>query len=101
MCTAGITTKELPLFTMQDVTPDSLSVECNSVIREIRAKKSQKITIYPITNRLTVNSRLDPNLLVGAKLTQICQTKEIIEGFYVLSFNSHVADVPSDISKKK
>ena len=38
--------------------------------------------------------------LVGAKRTQIRQTKEIIGGFYILSFNSHVADVASDIAKK-
>jgi len=41
------------------------------------------------------------NLSFGrGKLKQIRQTKEIIGGFYILSFNSHVADVASDIAKK-
>ena len=38
--------------------------------------------------------------LVGTKLSQIRQTETIIEGFYILSFNSNVADIASDIAKK-
>ena len=37
---------------------------------------------------------------VGTKLSQIRQTEKIIEGFDILSFNSNVADVASDIAKK-
>jgi predicted nucleic acid-binding protein len=37
--------------------------------------------------------------LVGTKLSQIRQTEKIIEGFYILSFNSNVAEVASDIAK--
>ncbi len=38
--------------------------------------------------------------LVGAKLAQIRQTEKIIEGFGILSFDTNVADVASDIAKK-
>jgi len=38
--------------------------------------------------------------LVGTKNSQIPQTEKIIEGFYILSFNSNVAEIASSIAKK-
>jgi predicted nucleic acid-binding protein len=38
--------------------------------------------------------------LVGTKNSQIPQIEKIIEGFYILSFNSNVAEIASSIAKK-
>lgn len=77
-------------------------IDTSVVIDHFRKKNKEKSLLYKLAkeNTLFLSAISKFEFLVGAKPTQIRQTKEIIEGFYVLSFNSHVADVASDISKK-
>ena len=77
-------------------------IDTSVVIDHFRKKNKQKSLLYELAkeNLLFLSAISKFEFLVGAKRTQIRQTKEIIGGFYILSFNSHVADVASDIAKK-
>ena len=77
-------------------------IDTSVVIDHFRKKNKQKSLLYELAkeNILFLSAISKFEFLVGAKRTQIRQTKEIIGGFYILSFNSHVADVASDIAKK-
>ena len=77
-------------------------IDTSVVIDHFRKKNKQKSLLYEQAkeNLLFLSAISKFEFLVGAKRTQIRQTKEIIGGFYILSFNSHVADVASDIAKK-
>ena len=77
-------------------------IDTSVVIDHSRKKNKQKSLLYELAkeNILFLSAISKFEFLVGAKRTQIRQTKEIIGGFYILSFNSHVADVASDIAKK-
>jgi tRNA(fMet)-specific endonuclease VapC len=79
-----------------------LLIDTSVVIDHFRKKNKQKSLLYELAkeNILFLSAISKFEFLVGAKLTQIRQTKEIIGGFYISSFNSHVADVASDIAKK-
>jgi len=77
-------------------------IDTSVVIDHFRKKNKQKSLLYELSkeNTLFLSAISKFEFLVGTKLTQIRQTKKIIEGFYILSFNSHVAEVASDIAKK-
>jgi len=77
-------------------------IDTSVVIDHFRKKNKQKSLLYELAkeNTLFLSAISKFEFLVGTKLTQIRQTKKIVEGFYILSFNSHVADVASDIAKK-
>ena len=77
-------------------------IDTSVVIDHFRKKNKQKSLLYELAteNILFLSAISKFEFLVGTKLTQIRQTKEIIGGFYILSFNSHVADIASDIGKK-
>lgn len=77
-------------------------IDTSVVIDHFRKKNKHKSLLYELAkeNILFLSAISKFEFLVGAKLKQIRQTKEIIGGFYILSFNSHVADVASDIAKK-
>ena len=77
-------------------------IDASVIIDHFRKKNKQKSLLYELAkeNILFLSAISKFEFLVGAKRTQIRQTKEIIGGFYILSFNSHVADVASDIAKK-
>jgi len=77
-------------------------IDTSVVIDHFRKKNKQKSLLYELAteNILFLSAISKFEFLVGTKLTQIRQTKEIIGGFYILSFNSHVANIASDIAKK-
>ena len=77
-------------------------IDTSVVIDHFRKKNKQKSLLYELAreNTLFLSAISKFEFLVGAKLTQLRQTKKNIEGFYILSFNSHVADAASDIAKK-
>lgn len=77
-------------------------IDTSVVIDHFRKKNKQRSLLYELSkeNRLFLSAISKFEFLVGAKLAQIRQTEKIIEGFDVLSFNSNVADVASDIAKK-
>ena len=77
-------------------------IDTSVVIDHFRKKNKQRSLLYELSkeNRLFLSAISKFEFLVGAKLAQIRQTEKIIEGFDILSFNSNVADVASDIAKK-
>lgn len=77
-------------------------IDTSVVIDHFRKKNKQKSLLYELAkeNILFLSAISKFEFLVGAKPTQVRQTKEIIGGFYILSFNSQVADVASDIAKE-
>ncbi len=77
-------------------------IDTSVVIDHFRKKNKQKSLLYELSkeNTLFLSAISKFEFLVGTKLSQIHQTEKIIEGFYILSFNSNVADVASDIAKK-
>ena len=77
-------------------------IDTSVVIDHFRKKNKQKSLLYELSkeNTLFLSAISKFEFLVGTKLSQIRQTEKIIEGFYILSFNSSVAGVASDIAKK-
>ena len=77
-------------------------IDTSVVIDHFRKKNKQRSLLYELSkeNRLFLSAISKFEFLVGTKLAQIRQTEQIIEGFNILSFNSNVADVASDIAKK-
>jgi predicted nucleic acid-binding protein len=77
-------------------------IDTSVVIDHFRKKNKQKSLLYELSkeNTLFLSAISKFEFLVGAKPSQIRQTETIIEGFYILSFNSNVADIASDIAKK-
>ena len=77
-------------------------IDTSVVIDHFRKKNKQRSLLYELSkeNRLFLSAISKFEFLVGAKLAQMRQTEEIIEGFDILSFNSNVAVVASDIAKK-
>ncbi len=77
-------------------------VDTSVVIDHFRKKYKEKSLLYELSkeNTLFLSAISKFEFLVGTKSSQIRQTEKIIEGFHILSFNSNVADVASNISKK-
>ena len=77
-------------------------IDTSVVIDHFRKKNKQRSLLYELSkeNKLFLSAISKFEFLVGTKLAQIRQTEKIIEGFDILSFNSNVADVASDIAKK-
>ena len=77
-------------------------IDTSVVIDHFRKKNKQRSLLYELSkeNRLFLSAISKFEFLVGTKLSQIRQTEKIIEGFDILSFNSNVADVASNIAKK-
>ncbi|MFV9646723.1 MAG: type II toxin-antitoxin system VapC family toxin [Desulfobacterales bacterium] len=77
-------------------------IDTSVVIDHFRKKNKQRSLLYELSkeNRLFLSAISKFEFLVGTKLSQIRQTEKIIEGFDILSFNSNVANVASDIAKK-
>lgn len=77
-------------------------INTSVVIDHFRKKNKQLSLLYELSkgNRLFLSAISKFEFLVGTKLSQIRQTEKIIKGFDILSFNSNVADVASDIAKK-
>lgn len=77
-------------------------IDTSVVIDHFRKKNKQKSLLYELAkeNILFLSAISKFEFLVGAKPTQLRQTKEIIGGFYILSFSSLVAEVASDIAKE-
>ncbi len=77
-------------------------IDTSVVIDHFRKKNKQLSLLYELSkgNRLFLSAISKFEFLVGTKLSQIRQTEKIIKGFDILSFNSNVADVASDIAKK-
>ncbi len=77
-------------------------VDTSVVIDHFRKKNNQKSLLYELSkdNKLFLSAISKFEFLVGTKPSQISQTEKLIEGFFILSFNSNVAAVASDIAKK-
>jgi len=77
-------------------------VDTSVVIDHFRKKNKQKSLLYELSkdNKLFLSAISKFEFLVGTKPSQISQTEKLIEGFFILSFNSNVAAVASDIAKK-
>ncbi len=77
-------------------------VDTSVVIDHFRKKNKQKSLLYELAkdNKLFLSAISKFEFLVGTKPSQISQTEKLIEGFFILSFNSNVAAVASDIAKK-
>ena len=77
-------------------------VDTSVVIDHFRKKKKQKSLLYELAkdNKLFLSAISKFEFLVGTKPSQISQTEKLIEGFFILSFNSNVAAVARDIAKK-
>ena len=77
-------------------------IDTSVVIDHFRKKNKQKSLLYELSkgNKLFLSAISKFEFLVGTKPSQISQTKKLIEGFFILSFNSNVATVASDIAKK-
>ena len=77
-------------------------VDTSVVIDHFRKKNKQKSLLYELAkdNKLFLSAISKFEFLVGTKPSQISQTEKLIEGFFILSFNSNVAAVARDIAKK-
>ena len=77
-------------------------IDTSVVIDHFRKQNKEKSLLYELSkvNTLFLSAISKFEFLVGTKKSQIRQTEKIIEGFYILSFNSNVADIASDIAKK-
>ena len=77
-------------------------IDTSVIIDHFRKKNKQQSLLYELSkeNKLFLSAISKFEFLVGTKRAQIRQTEKIIEGFDILSFNSNVADVASDIAKK-
>jgi len=77
-------------------------IDTSVVIDHFRKKNKQKSLLYELSkdNQLFLSAISKFEFLVGTKPSQISQTEKLIEGFFILSFNSNVAAVASDIAKK-
>ena len=77
-------------------------VDTSVVIDHFRKKDKRRSLLYGLARKntlfLSAISRFE--FLVGTKPDQIDQTKRIVEGFYVLSFNSSAADAACDIARE-
>jgi predicted nucleic acid-binding protein len=77
-------------------------IDTSVVIDHFRKKNKEKSLLYELSkvNTLFLSAISKFEFLVGTKNSQISQTEKIIEGFYILSFNSNVAEIASSIAKK-
>ncbi len=77
-------------------------VDTSVVIDHFRKKNKSKSLLYELSkvNTLFLSAISKFEFLVGTKTSQIPQTVKIIEGFYILSFNSNAANIASNIAKK-
>lgn len=77
-------------------------IDTSVVIDHFRNKNKQKSLLYELSkdNKLFLSAISKFEFLVGTKPSQISQTEKLIEGFFILSFNSNVAAVASDIAKE-
>jgi predicted nucleic acid-binding protein len=77
-------------------------IDTSVVIDHFRKKNKEKSLLYELSkvNTLFLSAISKFEFLVGTKNSQISQTEKIIDGFYILSFNSNVAEIASSIAKK-
>ena len=76
-------------------------IDTSVVIDHFRKKNKEKSLLYELLkeNTLFLSAISKFEFLVGAKQNQIRQIENTIEAFYILSFNSYVANIASDIAK--
>ena len=77
-------------------------IDTSIMIDHFRKKNKEESFLYKLSkeNTLFLSAISKFEFLVGAKQYQINQIERIIEAFYILSFNSYVANIACDIAKR-